>query len=58
MSLEIPGEDGESPLEVWIDDDGYICLTDEINNYELSFSQFNWRALVEYVDQKLRERMS
>ncbi len=58
MAFDIPPEDGESPVAAWIDDDGYICLTDSENDYELAFSPFNWRALVEWVDQEQRKRMS
>lgn len=56
--LEIPMEDGESPINFYIDDDGYICLIDEVNDYEIAFSPFNWNAIVEFIDQRRRGKMS
>jgi hypothetical protein len=56
--LEIPLEDGESPIDVYVDDDGYVVFSDEENDYELAFSKFNWNAIVEFVEQLMRKRMS
>lgn len=57
-TLEVPMEDGESPVNFHIDDDGYICMTDEVNDYEIAFSPFNWNAIVEFIDQRRRGKMS
>lgn len=58
MSLEIPDEEGNGQVEVWIDDDGYVCFTDaDDDDVEFSFSPFNWRVVVAWVEQKQRERM-
>ncbi len=56
--MEIPLEDGEQPIDVWVDADGYVVLTDEESDYELAFSPFNWAAIVEFVDQQRRKKMS
>lgn len=53
--IEIPMQDGESPIKVYIDDEGYICLVDECNDYELAFSPFNWHAINAYVNKQRKE---
>jgi hypothetical protein len=48
----IPLDDDDDPIEVSVDADGYVCLVDEENEYEVAFSPFNWSVIVEFVRQQ------